>query len=70
MEIKRIAVLGTGVMGGQIAAHAANSNIKVYAFDISQDVAEKGVEAASTIKPNAFSMNSSPFQPYGLRNDQ
>ena len=54
MEIKRIAVLGTGVMGGQIAAHAANSNIEVYAFDISQDVAEKGVDTASTIKPNAF----------------
>ena len=54
MEIKRIAVLGTGVMGGQIAAHAANSSIEVYAFDISQEVAEKGIEAASSIKPNAF----------------
>ena len=54
MEIKRNAVLGTGDKGGQIAAHAANSSNEVYAFDISQEVAEKGIEAASSIKPNAF----------------
>ena len=54
MEIKRVGILGAGVMGAQIAAHLTNANIPVYAFDMSQDVAEKGVQAAMKIKPAAF----------------
>ena len=54
MEIKRVGILGAGVMGAQIAAHLTNAKIPVYAFDMSQDVAEKGVEAAVKIKPAAF----------------
>ena len=29
-------VLGTGVMGAQIAAHCANAGLKVFAFDMDQ----------------------------------
>ena len=30
MEIKKVAVLGTGVMGSQIAAHLTNAGIKAF----------------------------------------
>ncbi|RMF61535.1 MAG: 3-hydroxyacyl-CoA dehydrogenase/enoyl-CoA hydratase family protein [Calditrichaeota bacterium] len=53
-EIKKVAVLGTGVMGSQIAAHLANAGIPSLAFDISQEVAQKGIEMATKIKPAAF----------------
>ena len=54
MEIKTVAVLGTGVMGGQIAAHLTNAGLKVYAFDINQEVAEKGIDISTKIKPSAY----------------
>ena len=53
-EIKKVAVLGTGVMGGQIAAHLTNANFEVYAFDMDQETAEKGMKATQEIKPAAF----------------
>ena len=53
-KINNVAVLGTGVMGAQIAAHCANAGLKVFAFDIKQDIAEKGIEKAVKIKPKAF----------------
>ncbi len=34
MEIKKVAVLGSGVMGSQIAAHLANAGISSYLLDI------------------------------------
>ncbi len=51
---KKVAVLGTGVMGSQIAAHLANAGIPSLAFDISQEVAEKGIQAATRLKPAPF----------------
>ena len=33
LKINNVAVLGTGVMGSQIAAHCANAGLKVFAFD-------------------------------------
>ena len=33
MEIKKVGVLGAGVMGGQIAAHLNNVGLDVIAFD-------------------------------------
>ncbi|NOX37105.1 MAG: 3-hydroxyacyl-CoA dehydrogenase [Calditrichaeota bacterium] len=53
-SIKKVAVMGTGVMGSQIAAHLANAGIPSLAFDISQEVAEKGIQMAASIKPAAF----------------
>lgn len=54
MKIDKVAVLGTGVMGSQIAAHLSNAGIPSLAFDISQEVAEKGIQAAMKAKPAAF----------------
>ena len=53
-EIKKVAVLGTGVMGGQIAAHLTNAKIPVLAYDIDQETSEKGIKATQEIKPAAF----------------
>ncbi len=52
--IQKVAVLGTGVMGSQIAAHLANVGIPSLAFDIRQEVAERGIQMATKIKPPAF----------------
>ena len=41
-NIERVAVLGAGVMGAQLAAHFSNAGIPSFLFDISQEVAEKG----------------------------
>ena len=46
-EVKKVAVLGTGVMGGQIAAHISNANIEVLAFDMDQETAEKGSKGSA-----------------------
>ena len=53
-KIGKVAVLGTGVMGAQIAAHLTNAKIPVLAFDISQEIAKKGVEASTKLKPSAY----------------
>ncbi len=49
-EINKVAVLGTGVMGAQIAAHLTNANIPVYSFDMSQEISEKGIEFCRGLK--------------------
>ena len=54
LKINTVAVLGTGVMGSQIAAHCANAGLKVFAFDMSQEISEDGIEKASKIKPKAL----------------
>jgi len=54
IEIKKVAVLGTGVMGSQIAAHLTNANIEVYAFDMSQEVSENGIKQCEKLKPSPF----------------
>jgi 3-hydroxyacyl-CoA dehydrogenase len=53
-SIKKIAVLGTGVMGGQLAAHFANVGLPTLAFDISQENTQKGIEALNQIKPPPY----------------
>ena len=50
-EIRRVAVLGAGVMGSGIATHLANAGIPSYLYDLSTDVAEKGLKAATKVKP-------------------
>ncbi len=50
-KIEKVAVLGAGVMGAQLAGHLANAGIPSLLFDISQELAEKGVETLSKLKP-------------------
>jgi 3-hydroxyacyl-CoA dehydrogenase len=54
LEIKKVAVLGTGVMGSQIAAHLANAGIPSYNFDLNSETAQKGFDFALNVKPAAF----------------
>ena len=54
LEIKKVAVLGTGVMGSQIAAHLANAGIPSYNFDLDEEAAQKGFGFALNVKPAAF----------------
>ncbi len=53
-EIKKVAILGSGVMGSQIAAHLANAGIPSMLFDLNQDLAEKGLQTALKLKPAPF----------------
>ena len=53
-SIKNVAVLGSGVMGSQIAAHLTNAGYQVYLFDMSQDLCNKGIEFCEKLKPAPF----------------
>ena len=50
-KIEKAAVLGAGVMGAQIAGHLANAGIHCLLYDINQELAEKGLETLTTLKP-------------------
>ena len=38
MEIKKVAVIGAGIMGSQIAMQAANHGFLVVCYDISREI--------------------------------
>jgi len=50
-KIEKVAVLGAGVMGAQIAGHLANAGIPSLLFDINQELAEKGITTLTKLKP-------------------
>ncbi|SVB89160.1 uncharacterized protein METZ01_LOCUS242014, partial [marine metagenome] len=50
-EFEKVAVLGAGIMGAQIAGHFANAGIPVLLFDINQELAQKGLEGLTKLKP-------------------
>jgi len=50
-NIKKCAVLGSGVMGSQIAAHLANAGIPSLLFDINIDLSKKALENLKNLKP-------------------
>lgn len=52
--INKVAVLGAGIMGSQIAAHLANVGIPSLLYDVKQDLAETGLETVKNLKPAAF----------------
>lgn len=54
MKIKKVAVLGAGTMGSQIAAHLANNGIEVLLLDLNKDIAKNGLKRALEINPPAF----------------
>jgi 3-hydroxyacyl-CoA dehydrogenase len=53
-NIEKVAVLGSGIMGSQIAAHLANAGVPSLMFDVTQEVAEKSLQAIRKMKPAAF----------------
>src|SRR4051812_28988133 len=56
-QVKKVAVLGAGVMGAQIAAHLVNCNVPVVLFDLpakegpKNGVVTKAVEGLKKLKP-------------------
>jgi len=50
-SFEKVAVLGAGVMGAQIAGHFANAGITALLFDINQKLAQKGVDGLTKHKP-------------------
>ncbi len=54
MKIKKVAVLGAGTMGSQIAAHLANNGLEVLLLDLNKEIAKNGLKRALEINPPAF----------------
>ena len=52
--IKKVAVLGAGVMGAQIAAHLTNCGIPVILFDLNRELVEKGRAMTRKLKPSPY----------------
>ena len=50
-KIKKVAVLGSGVMGAQIAGHISNAGIESYLYDTTQELANQGKENLIKLKP-------------------
>ncbi len=50
-KIEKVAVLGAGVMGAQIAGHLGNAGIPSYLFDMSKELSEKGKSTLTSLKP-------------------
>ena len=68
MAIQKVAVLGAGVMGAQLAAHLANASIPSHLFDLTAEIASAGLKRAREIKPAAFyhARRAKLIQPEGL----
>ncbi|HRY15855.1 MAG TPA: 3-hydroxyacyl-CoA dehydrogenase NAD-binding domain-containing protein, partial [Candidatus Competibacteraceae bacterium] len=59
-SIRRVAVLGAGVMGAQIAAHLANADVPVVLFDLpARDGDPNGIVTKAIV--NLTKMNPAPF---------
>jgi 3-hydroxyacyl-CoA dehydrogenase len=57
-KIEKVAILGAGIMGSQLAAHLANTKTQTLLFDVSQEKADLGLKSVQEMKPAAF------FSPY------
>ena len=70
-DIARIAVIGSGVMGGGIAAQAANAGVPVLLFDITKDVAAAAIARLLKSEPAPFMLpaNARLLTPCGIDND-
>lgn len=53
LVVRKVGVIGAGVMGGGIAAHMANAGLEVVMLDM-QDFAKGGLEKTVKAKPAAF----------------
>jgi len=54
----KVAVLGSGTMGGQIAAHFANLGIEVVMFDMSEDALNASLQTMKKLKPTPLAIPS------------
>nr|WP_119342836.1 3-hydroxyacyl-CoA dehydrogenase/enoyl-CoA hydratase family protein [Facilibium subflavum] len=64
LSIQKVAVLGAGVMGAQIAAHFANAHIPVFLFDLkakegaSNSLIQDAIKRLEKLKPNPLGLKS------------
>ncbi|BBH52078.1 3-hydroxyacyl-CoA dehydrogenase/enoyl-CoA hydratase family protein [Fluviispira sanaruensis] len=62
--VRKVAVLGSGVMGAQIAAHMANANVDVVLFDLPakdgnpNGIVQKSLAFLQKLEPTPFSVKS------------
>ena len=60
-HIKKVAVLGAGVMGAQIAAHLTNANVKAILFDLAakagpkNGIVQKALDGLAKLSPDPLS---------------
>lgn len=59
-RVRRLAVLGAGVMGAQIAAQCANAGIETYLYDLPSDSNDKNAIVNQALK-NLLKLNPSPL---------
>lgn len=52
--IHRVAILGAGVMGSQLAALFANAGVSSLLYDVTQEAAVKNLERLKTLRPTPF----------------
>jgi len=53
-SIKRVVVIGSGTMGGGIAAHVANAGLPVYLLDLTQSIVSANFDRLKKSKPPSF----------------
>ena len=54
MSVRRVAVLGAGTIGAQIAAHFANAGVPSLLLDLTREAAQQGLQRARALKPDPF----------------
>ncbi|SMO69192.1 3-hydroxyacyl-CoA dehydrogenase/enoyl-CoA hydratase family protein [Gracilimonas mengyeensis] len=60
-SIRKVAVLGSGVMGSQIAAHCVNAGLDVILLDLKSDDPDRPNKTAEESLQKASKMNPAPF---------
>ncbi|MGH8174553.1 MAG: 3-hydroxyacyl-CoA dehydrogenase family protein, partial [Rhodanobacteraceae bacterium] len=60
LRIRKVAVLGAGVMGAQIAAHLVNADVETVLFDLAAKEADKSAIARKAIQ-NLAKLSPSPL---------
>jgi 3-hydroxyacyl-CoA dehydrogenase len=64
LKVHRVAVLGAGVMGAQIAAHLVNANVEAVLFDLAakegdpNGIVRKGIDGLKKLEPSPLSVAS------------
>lgn len=70
-DIRKVAVIGSGVMGGGIAAQIANAGVPVLLFDVTRDIATSAVQRLLKTSPAPFMSpsNARHITPLGIDSD-
>jgi 3-hydroxyacyl-CoA dehydrogenase len=62
LKVRKVAVLGAGVMGAQIAAHLVNANVEAILFDLPakegdpNDIVRKAIDGLKKLEPSPLSV--------------